>query len=210
MKILKLYLISSLFFIIGCNSKPSVITLDNPMFVTESVSDAGMDSIGFLMRKHVIVVTVKDKNELHVYGAMNGKFKKSIKRENAYPNGITTINDQFVLVTERDNKQVAVFNSSMDFLGTFGNDELRSPYGITFYKQENNSYKVLVTDSYEYNNPREDRILSWDFTIESGEFSVGPATVLGNPTLYQVESIQADKYYQTLLTIKPEKEFQEL
>ena len=206
MKILKFYLISSLFFIIGCNSKPSVIILDSPMFVTESVADAGMDSIGFLMRKHVIVVTVKDKNELHVYGAMNGKFKKSIKRENAYPNGITTINDQFVLVTERDNKQVAVFNSSMDFLGTFGNDELRSPYGITFYKQENNSYKVLVTDSYEYNNPREDRILSWDFTIESGEFSVGPATVLGNPTLYQVESIQADKHYQTLLVAEEMKE----
>jgi len=206
MKILKFYIISSLFFIIGCNSKPNVITLDNPMFVTESVDDAGMDSIGFLMRKHVIVVTVKDKDELHVYGAMNGKFKKSIKRENAYPNGITTINDQFVLVTERDNKQVAVFNSSMDFLGTFGNGELRSPYGITFYKQENNSYKVLVTDSYEYNNPREDRILSWDFIIENEEFSVGPATVLGNPKLYQVESIQADKYYQTLLVAEEMKD----
>ena len=206
MKILKFFLISSLFFIIGCNSKPNIIILDSPMFVTESVADAGMDSIGFLMRKHVIVVTVKDKNELHVYGAMNGKFKKSIKRENAYPNGITTINDQFVLVTERDNKQVAVFNSSMDFLGTFGNDDLRSPYGITFYKQENNSYKVLVTDSYEYNNPREDRILSWDFTIENEEFSVGPAKVLGNPTLYQVESIQADKHYQTLLVAEEMKE----
>ena len=206
MKILKFFLISSLLFIIGCNSKPNVIILDSPMFVTEPIADAGMDSIGFLMRKHVIVVTVKDKNELYVYGAMNGKFKKSIKRENAFPNGITTINDQFVLVTERDNKQVAVFNSSMDFLGTFGNDELRSPYGITFYKQENNSYKVLVTDSYEYNNPREDRILSWDFTIESGEFSVGPATVLGNPTLYQVESIQADKHYQTLLVAEEMKE----
>jgi len=206
MKILKFYIISSLFFIIGCNSKPNVITLDNPMFATESIADAGIDSIGFLMRKHVIVVTVKDKNELHVYGAMNGKFKKSIKRENAYPNGIITINDQFVLVTERNNKQVAVFNSSMDFLGAFGNDKLRSPYGITFYKQENNSYKVLVTDSYEYNNPREDRILSWDFIIENEEFSVGPATVLGNPTLYQVESIQADKYYQTLLVAEEMEE----
>ena len=62
MKILKFCLISSFFFIIGCNSKPHIITLDNPMFATESVADAGMDSIGFLMRKHVIVVTVKDKN----------------------------------------------------------------------------------------------------------------------------------------------------
>ena len=206
MKIVRFYLISSLFFIIGCNSKPNVITLDNPMFVTESVADAGMDSIGFLMRKHVIVVTVKDKNELHVYGAMNGKFKKSIKRENAFPNGITTINDQFVLVTERNNKQVAVFDSSMNFLGSFGNNELRSPYGITFYKQDEKSYKVLVTDSYEYNNPREDRILSWDFTIEDGVFSTGSASILGFPTLYQVESIQADKHYQTLLVAEEMEE----
>tara|TARA_B100000073_G_scaffold196241_1_gene162578 strand:- start:231 stop:1181 length:951 start_codon:yes stop_codon:yes gene_type:complete len=201
------FFIILLILIQSCNSKPSIITLENPIFATESVSDAGIDSIGFLMRKHVIVVTVKDKNELHVYDAMNGKFKKSIKRDNAFPNGITTINDQFVLVTERDNKQVAVFNSSMDFLGTFGNSELRSPYGITFYEQENNSYKVLVTDSYEYNNPRKDRILSWDFTIENEAFNVGPATVLGDPTLYQVESIQSDKYYQTLLVAEEMKEY---
>ena len=51
------------------------------MFVTESVADAGMDSIGFLMRKHVIVVTVKDKNELHVFGAMNGKFKNLLSEK---------------------------------------------------------------------------------------------------------------------------------
>ena len=197
-----------LFFIltIGCSSKADVITLKNPMFVTESLTDAGMDSIGFLMRKHVIVVTVKDKNELHVYNAMNGELKKSIKRENAFPNGITTINDQFVLVTERDNKQVAVFNSSMEYLGSFGNNELRSPYGITFYKQDNSSYKVLVTDSYEYNNPREDRILTWDFSIENESFNVSKASVLGNPTLYQVESIQADKHYNTLLVAEEMEE----
>ena len=206
MKFLRFFLTIFVLLIIGCNSKQNVITLENPMFATESITDAGMDSIGFLMRKHVIVVTVKDKNELHVYGAMNGKFKKSIKRENAYPNGITTINDQFVLVTERDNRQVAVFNSSMDFLGTFGNDELRSPYGITFYKQGDNFYKVLVTDSYDYNNPKTDRILSWDFTIENEEFTVGKASVLGSPTLYQVESIQADKHYQTLLVAEEMKE----
>jgi len=205
MKLMK-YILLVVIVVISCSPSPKNIVLKNPMFVTEYLADAGMDSIGFLMRKHIIVVTVKDKNELHVYGAMNGKFKKSIKRENAYPNGITTINDQFVLVTERDNKQVAVFNSSMDFLGTFGNEELRSPYGITFYEQENNSFKVLVTDSYEYNNPREDRILSWDFTIENEEFSVGPAKVLGSPTLYQVESIQADKHYQTLLVAEEMKE----
>lgn len=202
----KLFLSFIAILIFSCNPSHQIIVLDNPMFATEPVEDAGMDSIGFLMRKHVIVVTVKDKNEIHVYNAMNGEFKKSIKRDNAFPNGVTTINDQFVLVTERDNKQVAVFNSSMDFLGTFGNDELRSPYGITFYKQEEGLYKVLVTDSYEYNNPREDRILTWDFTIDNESFNVSSASVLGNPTLYQVESIYADQHYQTVLVAEEMKE----
>ena len=202
----KLFLSFIAILIFSCNPSHQVIVLDNPMFATDPVEDAGMDSIGFLMRKHVIVVTVKDKNEIHVYNAMNGEFKKSIKRDNAFPNGVTTINDQFVLVTERDNKQVAVFNSSMDFLGTFGNDELRSPYGITFYKQEEGLYKVLVTDSYEYNNPREDRILTWDFTIDNESFNVSSASVLGNPTLYQVESIYADQHYQTVLVAEEMKE----
>ena len=202
----KLFLSFIAILIFSCNLSHQVIVLDNPMFATDPLEDAGMDSIGFLMRKHVIVVTVKDKNEIHVYNAMNGEFKKSIKRDNAFPNGVTTINDQFVLVTERDNKQVAVFNSSMDFLGTFGNDELRSPYGITFYKQEEGLYKVLVTDSYEYNNPREDRILTWDFTIDNESFNVSSATVLGNPTLYQVESIYADQHYQTLLVAEEMQE----
>ena len=202
----KLFLSFIAILIFSCNPSHQVIVLDNPMFATDPVEDAGMDSIGFLMRKHVIVVTLKDKNEIHVYNAMNGEFKKSIKRDNAFPNGVTTINDQFVLVTERDNKQVAVFNSSMDFLGTFGNDELRSPYGITFYKQEDGLYKVLVTDSYEYNNPREDRILTWDFTIDNESFNVSSATVLGNPTLYQVESIYADQHYQTLLVAEEMQE----
>ena len=202
----KLFLSFIAILIFSCNPSHQVIVLDNPMFATDPVEDAGMDSIGFLMRKHVIVVTVKDKNEIHVYNAMNGEFKKSIKRDNAFPNGVTTINDQFVLVTERDNKQVAVFNSSMDFLGTFGNDELRSPYGITFYKQEEGLYKVLVTDSYEYNNPREDRILTWDFKIDNESFNVSSATVLGNPTLYQVESIYADQHYQTVLVAEEMQE----
>ena len=202
----KLFLSFIAILIFSCNPSHQVNVLDNPMFATDPVEDAGIDSIGFLMRKHVIVVTVKDKNEIHVYNAMNGEFKKSIKRDNAFPNGVTTINDQFVLVTERDNKQVAVFNSSMDFLGTFGNDELRSPYGITFYKQEEGLYKVLVTDSYEYNNPREDRILTWDFTIDNESFNVSSASVLGNPTLYQVESIYADQHYQTLLVAEEMKE----
>tara|TARA_S200000501_G_scaffold315545_1_gene307914 strand:- start:1023 stop:1970 length:948 start_codon:yes stop_codon:yes gene_type:complete len=193
-------------FFIGCNSDSNKITLTNPMFYTEPIEDAGMDSIGFLMRKHVIVVTVKDKNEIHLYNAMNGKFKKSISREGAFPNGVTVINDQFVLVTERDNKHVAVFNTSMEFLGSFGMNELRSPYGITFYKLDDKKYKVFVTDSYEYNNPKQDRILSWEFSIDENTFAVNAASVFGSPTLYQVESLHVDKHFKTMLVAEEMEE----
>jgi len=192
---------------ISCNPKINTIKLNSPMFYTEPIEDAGIDSIGFLMRKHVIVVTVKDKNEIHLYGAMNGKFKKSISREGAFPNGVTVINDQFILVTERDNKHVAVFNSSLEFLGSFGTNELRSPYGISFYKVDDKQYKVFVTDSYEYNNPRQDRILSWDFNIENDSFTVGNASVFGSPTLYQVESIHIDKHFKTMLVAEEMEEY---
>lgn len=206
MKNIKLFFLFIIVSLIGCNTKTETITLTNPMFYTEPVEDAGMDSIGFLMRKHVIVVTVKDKNEIHLYGAMDGKFKKSIPREGAFPNGVTVINDQFVLVTERDNKHVAVFNTSMDYLGSFGANELRSPYGISFYKIDDGKYKVFVTDSYEYNNPKQDRILSWDFNIESDAFTVSSASVFGSPTLYQVESIHVDKHFKTMLVAEEMEE----
>ena len=195
----------SLLFL-SCEPSKNAITLTNPMFVTESIEDAGIDSIGFLMRKHVIVVTVKDKNEIHLYGAMDGKFKKSISREGAFPNGVIVINDQFVLVTERNNNHVAVFNSSLEFLGSFGSNELRSPYGISFYKVDDEQYKVFVTDSYEYNNPRQDRILSWDFNIDNDSFTVSNSSVFGNPTLYQVESIHVDKHFKTMLVAEEMEE----
>jgi len=132
----------ALLFISSCQNNDKII-LSDPLFFTESIPDAGIDSIGFLMRKHVIVVTVKDKNEIHLYGAMDGKFKKSISREGAFPNGVTVISDQFVLVTERDNKHVAVFNTSMEYLGSFGENELGSPYGISYYKVDDGKYKVV-------------------------------------------------------------------
>ena len=75
----KLFLSFIAILIFSCNPSHQVIVLDNPMFATDPVEDAGMDSIGFLMRKHVIVVTVKDKNEIHVYNAMNGEFKNQLK-----------------------------------------------------------------------------------------------------------------------------------
>ena len=154
-----------LLFTYGCQSNDKIILSDS-LFYTESVADAGIDSIGFLMRKHVIVVTGKDTNKLYIYNAMSGELKQTIDRPNAYPNGVNIVDDQLVLITERDTHQVAVFNTSMKFLGTFGTDILRQPYGITSYKKSDGVYQIFITDSYEYDTPKNDRIISFEFLYE--------------------------------------------
>ena len=156
-KIVSIFII--LFLFSSCENSKKFIVSD-ALFYTDSKPESAIDSIGFLFRKHVIVVTGKEANQLYVYNAMDGELQKTIDRENAYPNGVTIVNDELVLVTERDMRHVAVFNASMDFLGTFGSDVLRQPYGITNYKQEDGSYKIFVTDSYDYNQPHQDRIIS--------------------------------------------------
>ena len=172
-------IVVSLFF--SCENDKKFI-VSNALFYTESKLESAIDSIGFLFRKHVIIVTGKDANQLYVYNAMNGELQKTINRENAYPNGVTTVNDELVLITERDMRHVAVFNASMDFIGTFGSEVLRQPYGITNYKQEDGSYKIFVTDSYDYNQPHQDRIISWELEYDGDKFSVSEHSVFGEYT----------------------------
>tara|TARA_B100001250_G_scaffold71958_1_gene58354 strand:- start:2300 stop:3265 length:966 start_codon:yes stop_codon:yes gene_type:complete len=196
LKIVSILIVVSLFF--SCENDKKFI-VSNALFYTESKLESAIDSIGFLFRKHVIIVTGKDANQLYVYNAMNGELQKTINRENAYPNGVTTVNDELVLITERDMRHVAVFNASMDFIGTFGSEVLRQPYGITNYKQEDGSYKIFVTDSYDYNQPHQDRIISWELEYDGDKFSVSEHSVFGEYTLYQVESIMVDSHYRRLL-----------
>lgn len=194
-----------LLFTYGCQSNDKIILSDS-LFYTESVPDAGIDSIGFLMRKHVIVVTGKDTNKLYIYNAMSGELKQTIDRPNAYPNGVNIVDDQLVLITERDTHQVAVFNTSMKFLGTFGTDILRQPYGITSYKKSDGVYQIFITDSYEYDTPKNDRIISFEFLYEKDSFSITSSTIFGEETLYQVESIMVDSSNKTLLVADENKE----
>ena len=67
MSLKKLISLFSVAIILSCSPKRESILLENPMFATEPVENAGLDSIGFLMRKHVIIVTVKEKNEIHLF-----------------------------------------------------------------------------------------------------------------------------------------------
>ena len=189
----------------GCQSNNKMV-LSDPLFYTESMPNAGIDSIGFLMRKHVIVVTGKEANQLYVYNAMNGELKQTIERPDAYPNGVNVINDELVLITERDTHQVSVFNTSMKFLGTFGADILRQPYGITSYKKSDGIYQIFITDSYDYDTPKTDRITSFELSYDKDSFSIISFETFGEEILYQVESIMVDSSNNTLLVADENKE----
>ena len=73
-------------------------------------------------------------------GAAPGRFKR--------PNGVSVWGD-YALVVERDNRRVQVL-SLPDFrpLATFGEAELRSPYGLWLWEPAPGELEVWVTDSY--------------------------------------------------------------
>jgi 3-phytase len=65
------------------------------------------------------------------------------------PNGITAVDD-LLLVVERDNARLQAFSlPGLESLGTFGEEQLRRPYGIAAYQDEQDRIEVYVTDNYE-------------------------------------------------------------
>lgn len=73
-------------------------------------------------------------------GTEDGRFKR--------PNGVAVVGDR-LFVVERDNHRVQVL-SLPDFrpLGTFGQGELRSPYGLWLTPAADGSIDLFVTDNY--------------------------------------------------------------
>jgi 3-phytase len=65
------------------------------------------------------------------------------------PNGVAVVDD-VLLVVERDNARLQAFAlPSREPIGTFGEDQLRRPYGIAAYEDDDGSFVVYVTDNYE-------------------------------------------------------------
>jgi 3-phytase len=103
-----------------------------------------------------LIATAKSTHRLVVFDADTGKRLREVGGEGEAagqfnrPNGIAVYGDS-VFVVERDNHRVQVL-SLPDFkpLGTFGDKELRSPYGIWLAETEPGELEVYVTDSFMY------------------------------------------------------------
>ncbi|CAG2091723.1 phytase [Xanthomonas arboricola] len=115
--------------------------LDSP--ASWSAPDGSRWLIATAKATHALVVFDGDSGKrLRVVGG-KGKALGKLDR----PNGISVVDD-LVFVVERDNRRVQVF-SLPDFkpLTSFGQDELREPYGL-WVRKHDGGYEVVVSDNY--------------------------------------------------------------
>ncbi|GAB3377970.1 NHL repeat-containing protein [Lysobacter fragariae] len=103
-----------------------------------------------------LIATGKSSHRLVVFDADTGEQLRTVGGEGKEPgqfkrpNGIAVQGD-LLFVVERDNHRVQVLHLP-DFapLATFGETELRSPYGIWMTEKEPGEYEIYVTDSFMY------------------------------------------------------------
>lgn len=103
-----------------------------------------------------VIVTGKSTHRLDVYDGDSGERLRQVGSEGSAPgqflrpNGIAVAGDK-LFVVERDNHRVQVL-SLPDFkpVGSFGEKELRSPYGLWINETEPGELEVYVTDSFMY------------------------------------------------------------
>lgn len=101
-----------------------------------------------------VIATAKSMHRLVVFDADTGERLREVGGKGAAPgqfkrpNGIAVAGDR-VFVVERDNHRVQVL-SLPDFrpLGTFGEGELRSPYGLWLDAAADGSVGIYLTDNY--------------------------------------------------------------
>ena len=113
-----------------------------------------------------VIATAKSTHRLVVYDGDTGAHLRTVGGEGGgpgqfnRPNGIAVYADH-VFVVERDNRRVQVL-SLPDFtpLGSFGQEVLRSPYGLWINETEPDELTVYVTDSFMYGK-RFDQVPPW-------------------------------------------------
>lgn len=128
-------------------------------FVSAPSPDDELDSLATWVAPDgqvLVLATAKSRHRLAVYdgatgerlgeagdqGSAAGQFKR--------PNGIAVFAD-LVFVTERDAPRVQVLAlPGFEPVGSFGEDILRSPYGIWLHEAAPGELQVYVTDSFMY------------------------------------------------------------
>jgi 3-phytase len=103
-----------------------------------------------------LIATGKSSHRLVVYDAETGRELRTVGGEGSAlgqfnrPNGIAVFGDH-LFVVERDNHRVQVFSlPGFTPIGSFGDDVLRSPYGIWINETEPDELEAYITDSFMF------------------------------------------------------------
>ncbi len=103
-----------------------------------------------------LIASAKSSHRLVVFDADSGERLRTVGGEGdgpgqfRRPNGVAVHGDH-LFVVERDNRRVQVLAlPGFEVVGTFGNTELRSPYGLWLTETEPGELEVYITDSFMY------------------------------------------------------------
>jgi len=166
--------------------------------------------------EHWMLATAKEGDVIVAHDGLTGQLLTRVGGEGREPgrfdrpNGIA-IAGNTMLVVERDNARVQAL-ALPDFrpLGSFGEAELRRPYGIAVVESADGSLRVYVTDNYEQaddvlppDSLLHERVREYRVRVEGGTVAADLVRTFGDVTgagvLRKVESIAADPAHDRLL-----------
>jgi 3-phytase len=211
-------------------SAAATVAMIDERYITTLEPEANIDSVAVSPGQPALLfATAKATDVVKVFDASSGieleELGGSGKSPDQYlrPNGVAVADDLLVIV-ERDNRRVNV-RSIPDYrvLGTFGEEELRSPYGLWVQSLGEGEYRVYVTDAYETpdesippNEELDERVKTYRFSVErnaAGEpaalnsrfvKSFGETSSAG--ALRVVESIFGDPAHDRLLIAEEDED----
>ncbi len=165
-----------------------------------------------------LIATAKSTHRLLVFDADSGALLRTFgTRGNApgtfnRPNGVAVAGD-LLFVVERDNRRVQVLRlPAFTPVGSFGQAELRSPYGLWLHQTAPGAVEVYVTDSY-MDGERQDvvpppeqlgeRVRHYRIAVHGDRIEAQVLAVFGDTAgsgvLSIVESIAGDPLHRRLL-----------
>jgi 3-phytase len=159
--------------------------------------------------QHWLLTTAKATDVILVHDAATGEPIRRLGRagsaqgELERPNGVAAIGE-LLLVVERDNARIQAFSlPALESLGTFGEAELRRPYGIATYLDGQGRVELYVTDNYELeedvippDSALGERVEHFRVWVEAGQLRHEHVRTFGDTTgpgvLRKVETIAVD------------------
>jgi myo-inositol-hexaphosphate 3-phosphohydrolase len=162
----KFWLRCGLFLLISSFLLSAAVTIISilPIYETEVRPETNtLDSpaiwVGDNPENSILFISAKGSHNVEMHNPVTNEFAGVLGQagsgpgEFSYPNGIAVAYDfnyngnliDLVMVVERDNHRVSAFDlPGLNFLGTFGDNDLDQPYGIAVYQEGSDIYAYIT------------------------------------------------------------------